>query len=627
VTQERHGVQALRESRGRLSFLAKSGQALLDASVDHHSILERVVDLVVPELADYAALREVTEDGSLQRMAVRHADPAKTELVRRLVSYQAADTPPSLAGVLQTGKSLLAAEIPPESIKAIAQDEEHLRLLTELDAASMMQVAIPARGKIVAVVSLIAAGSGRRFGPLDVLLVEDLARRAGLAIDNARLYESEHRALAEVDAARAEAEATRGSLALLLDASTVLNGSLEFEEGLSRLARFAASSVCDICLVDVLGPGGAPRRAAVEVADPEHQHLAEHLLRHCDVGPGSSSPSLRVMRTGVAELSQTVPPDLLCESSQGIGTGRMDGPQGFLSYLCVPLAARSRVLGALTLVTTDHSGRHYGDADLRLAEDLAQRAGLVLDNALLFEERSRIASILQQSLLPPELPEIPGIELAGRYRPALGEIGGDFYDVFALGRRRWLLAVGDVCGKGPEAAWLTSMVRYTLRAAAMQEVRPGRMLSMVNAAMLRQAPRFQFCTLACAVLAVREGTETLTLALGGHPRPLLLGAGGSVRQIGRAGDLLGVLEDPSFHDETTVLAAGDALAFFTDGALDASMLAGEDDAHLMATLASAAGQGAEEIATALEATVAQQRQDRAVDDLLLLVAKVQPLDP
>lgn len=614
----------LRDREAHLRFLATTGAALLEVSVDHRRALERIVELVVPELADYATLREVLEDGSLERLAVRHADPSKAGLVARLEAYQSSRPPVALLEVVATGRSRLAPEIPRQGLLEAAQDEHHLRLLEELDARSAMMVPIPARGRIVAVLSLVTAESGRTLGEADLLLAEDLARRAGLAIDNARLYEAEQRSRAEAEAARAEAEATRAALSLLVDASSLLSNSLNYEQGLVRLARLAASSICDLCLVDILDPGGTPRRVAAELADLSHQDLALVLLRRYAPVAGSSHPAVRVMATGRPEFSPEMGDEFMRETTEDAEHLRITQKLGFLSYMCIPLEARGRVLGALTLVATVFSNRRYTDGDLSLAQDLARRASLMLDNARLFEERSRIASILQQSLLPPELPQVPGADLAGRYLPAIGDIGGDFYDVFALGGGRWLLAVGDVCGKGPDAAWLTSMARYTLRAAAMQEATPAAMLRVVNAAILRQAPRLQFCTMACAVLDVSDGTARLTMALAGHPHPLLRPPDAAVTRIGIEGDLLGVLPEARYRDQTIDLAQGATVAFFSDGALAESAGTSDEDRLLAGALAAAGGGDAESTATALEAAALQVHADRPADDLLLLVLTMRP---
>src|SRR5207248_11443603 len=153
---------------------------------------------------------------------------------------------------------------------------------------------------------------------------------------------------------------------------------------------------------------------------------------------------------------------------------------GFSSLMIVPLAARGRTLGALTLVAAE-SGRHYGPADLAVAEDLARRAAQAVDNARLFTQQRHIARTLQESLLPPKLPEIPGVEVAARYEAAgLGtEVGGDFYDLFETDGE-WGVVMGDVCGKGPEAAAVTGLARYTIRAAAMRERSPSRILGILN---------------------------------------------------------------------------------------------------------------------------------------------------
>ena len=146
-------------------------------------------------------------------------------------------------------------------------------------------------------------------------------------------------------------------------------------------------------------------------------------------------------------------------------------------------------LGVLSLVT-GRSGRRFDARDLELAEELARRCGTAVDNARLYRERGYIARTLQESLLPSELPEIPGIEAAARFRPTGegNEMGGDFYDLFATGDRGWTVVVGDVCGKGPDAAAVTALARYTLRAAAMRERLPSRELHVLNEALLRQRP-------------------------------------------------------------------------------------------------------------------------------------------
>ncbi len=233
------------------------------------------------------------------------------------------------------------------------------------------------------------------------------------------------------------------------------------------------------------------------------------------------------------------------------------------------MTAHGRTIGALSFVT-GRSGRRFDGADLELAQELARRCAISVDNARLYTERAYIARTLQQSLLPVELPEIPGIESAARYRPTGdgNDVGGDFYDLFATGGRGWTVVMGDVCGKGPDAAAVTALARYTLRAAAMRERVPSRSLRILNEALLRQRDDRRFCTVAYAYLETLGVGARVGLATGGHPLPLHLHADGRVEPVGAPGTLLGVVPDPDLEDRAVVLEPGDALIFYTDGVIE-----------------------------------------------------------
>ena len=247
-----------------------------------------------------------------------------------------------------------------------------------------------------------------------------------------------------------------------------------------------------------------------------------------------------------------------------------------------------------------------------------------MDNARLYRERAYIARTLQESLLPSELPDIPGIEAAARFRPTGegNEMGGDFYDLFATGDRGWTVVVGDVCGKGPDAAAVTALARYTLRAAAMRDRLPSRGLQMLNEALLRQRADRRFCTVAYAYLEPVDGHARVGFASGGHPLPLLLRRDGTVETVGAAGTLLGVVPDPTFVDRSLELSRGDALVFFTDGVIEDRGHGALDESRLALLLGECVGAGADAIAARVENEAIGSQGGVPRDDIAVLVLKM-----
>jgi sigma-B regulation protein RsbU (phosphoserine phosphatase) len=187
------------------------------------------------------------------------------------------------------------------------------------------------------------------------------------------------------------------------------------------------------------------------------------------------------------------------------------------------------------------------------------------------EERARsLAQVLQQTFIPPSAPQVPGLDVAGAYRPAGdgSEVGGDFYDVFQVGDDEWVVAVGDVCGKGVEAAVMTAFVRHTLRGLAVQHTDPSQMLRELNTAMLAHRSD-RFCTLVVMRLLKEDDDWLVAISSAGHPLPVLISADGDVAEIGAAGSLVGVLTHPQLDDQRHVLSQGDTLLLYTDGVTEA----------------------------------------------------------
>jgi serine phosphatase RsbU (regulator of sigma subunit) len=237
-----------------------------------------------------------------------------------------------------------------------------------------------------------------------------------------------------------------------------------------------------------------------------------------------------------------------------------------------------------------------------------------------------IAETLQASILPASLPPIPGIELGAAFTPRGGdfhEVGGDFYDVFALSDGQWLMLTGDVCGKGPEAAAVTSLCRYALRALALREPSPAALLGDLNEVMLRHHTDGRFATVAICRLGIDDDGAHALLALGGHPQPLVLHTDGSVETVGLPGTLVGAVRVEKFGEEASVhLQPGDALIFYTDGVTEARNNAGEMF-DLQAFLGQCQGERAEEMARNIQQAVLTHQGERVpYDDVAILIARV-----
>ena len=274
---------------------------------------------------------------------------------------------------------------------------------------------------------------------------------------------------------------------------------------------------------------------------------------------------------------------------------------------------------------TDRRGRPAGE--LVVLRDITERvrAEQVLEQLL--AERSRVAAALQASLVPADLAAIPDSELATRYQPAGDgrEIGGDFFDVFSLDDETWGVVLGDVSGKGAEAAAVTAQTRYTLRTLADPRHRPSRTLRDLNARLLDSTESERHCTLVFAHVRPSDGGLTITLSLAGHHPPLVVRADGTVEAVGQLGSVLGLLEEIELHDSRTTLYPGDMFFLFTDGLVEA-----RDGPELFGTervagmLSQLRHLSADDLATELVNAAHRFHGHELADDLAVLMLRVLP---
>lgn len=353
---------------------------------------------------------------------------------------------------------------------------------------------------------------------------------------------------------------------LLAEAGRELSSSLDYEQTLQRVARLAVPDFADWCGVRIRGAGELLDQVAVAHVDPAKVTLAREF--------GERYPSRLSDPRGVAEVIRTGEPQVINITEELLAATDASEEQiefvrqlEMRSLLIVPLAVAGKPpIGALTLVRAE-SGRAFTDDDLTTALELGRRAGTAVENARLYTELSQIAGTLQQSLLPPELPDLPGVRLASLYRAAgtQNDVGGDFYDVFAV-PSGWVAVVGDVAGRGAEAAALTSLARYTLRTASRLLDDPLGAVQQLNLALLERS-RLSLVSV-CYVLVREDGDQmSADVILAGHPPAYRLHEG-EPEPVGAFAPFLGLEDTGGWQISSVELAAGDQLVLYTDGVTD-----------------------------------------------------------
>ena len=486
-------------------------------------------------------------------------------------------------------------------------------------ARSLVTVPFLVDGRVTGVLGA-AATTPDRFDGSDAARLQQVADRVAMSLERARLSELERR--------------RRGRIGFLAEASELLASTLDQEKTISLIAQLIVPRLAAWCAVLLADDAGDLRPAYVWHADESLIDSLADLLRI--VTPPEADQAGRSWSLAVGSVA-----DLGDEAAGLISDAAW----------CFPLAARGRSLGVVVI------GRPRGDRPpreaLELTEDLARRAALALDNALLYQQQQLTSQALQRSLLPPELPRIPGVDLAVAHEVAGegNEVGGDFYDVYPAGPNRWRFAIGDVCGTGPEAAAVTGLARHALRILAREGHDVADVVGRLNELILEEGPRARFITLLHGELTVlgpapvsgtpaRPGPPAgaapavrLRLVSAGHPLPLLLrarppagetGATAPPRAAAEPQPLLGVLGDLSFTAQTVDLFPGDLLLSVTDGITERRNAAGrllDDEDGLARVLARCGGLNAGAVAARIKRAAEDFGAGPRTDDMALLVLR------
>jgi GAF domain-containing protein len=521
--------QALRASLAELERTHDDLRFVLDVTTtaagirDTDAMLDAMVRLAVPRLADIAVI-DLLEDGALRRVAastVRSLDPE--DVASMLVAY----TPPAGSAhpvaVAATGTEVRGADFVADVRRSGASDVSHLR---RLSISAYVCVPLRSNGATLGVLTLLDAGGRPAIRPDDADLARDLAWRVAVVLESHRLYESTR-----------DAELR---LSVLARAGELLTGSLRVESVADHLAELTVPGLGDVCEVHLIADDGSisllGSDGPVDVATPPVV-VADVLRRRTAVAVDEGDGALRTVLS------------------------RDTGQQLRWASVC-PLIADAEAIGALTV-----AGYGPPPPARSVLPLLAGRGALALDNARRFARERTVAETLQLSLLPRHLPTVAGLDLAACYHPGArgAEVGGDWYDVIPFADGRTGLVMGDVMGRGIPAAVVMGTLRSSLRAFAVQDLGPGRVLDLLTA-LLAAEDDLPFATIFFGMFEPASGI--MTYASAGHCPVLTADPGGTTTLEQSIDPPVGVPFDGSYGEHTVVLPAESTLVLYTDGLVE-----------------------------------------------------------
>ena len=523
----------------RLNRLASvSADLLASGTIDQVSavVTEQLTDAAGATVGSFSLL---VDDETLALIGIRGGTEG---VASRWATYPlsgstpAADCVRSRRPLLLDGRAQIRARYP--TLESAAEGER-----------SIVCLPLVVGDRDLGVVSLSFPGR-RVVDTAELLFLELLVAMCAHAVDRIQAQE-----------AAADREA---KLAFLAEASVQLSGDLDYESTLTAVAEAAVPWFADWCAIS-LADDGRLRNIAVAHADPGHAYLVEELQTKYATDPDSELGTHQVLRTGRSELVPEISDEMLALTAYDDEHLRLLRALTFRSALICPLKSDGRVLGVVTWVAGEH-GRRFGPADLAFGEDLARRAAVAIDNAQLHSELRDVALRLQQAVLPERLPDLPGWTTAVVYRPAgRTDVGGDFYDVIDLGGGRVAMFVGDVMGRGVQAASVMAQMRSAIRTLVALDPDPAEVMGSLDLVFDR-LELDHLVTVAYAVTDPVAGTAQVINA--GHPAPLILRLDGSIEIVANDETMLLGAGGGARDVVTLSLDPGDTILLYTDGLVE-----------------------------------------------------------
>ncbi|HYT37390.1 MAG TPA: PAS domain S-box protein [Ktedonobacteraceae bacterium] len=380
-----HDISERKQAEERQRLLNEASN-MLASSLDQQITLHEIAQIIVPTLADYCRIAVLDDNQQIKEISVNHIDPEKITLVRALYEQykDRTDTTHGLQRLLETGKPELISNVSGSILAPVQDNPELLTIVHTLGLQSYMGVPLIARGKTIGAITFSSVQPHRRYTTNDLLFAQDLARLVALTLDNARLYQKAQDEIAE----RRQIE---NNLLFLSEASKILAASLDHQTTFANIARLAVPHIADWCSVDMRTEHGIQQLALAHV-DPEKMQWAQELSQKNPPDPNARSGIPNVLRTGKPAFNPNISDDVLVAAARDEEELALMRILGITSAMIVPLLVRGNASGAITFVTAE-SGRHYTPADLSMAEELASRAALAIENAHLYTEAQNAIGI------------------------------------------------------------------------------------------------------------------------------------------------------------------------------------------------------------------------------------------
>jgi serine phosphatase RsbU (regulator of sigma subunit) len=599
---EPNGMRAAAAARTEDRLRALQQVSLeLTAAVSIEQVVAFVIDrLDAPTAAPSRGVwLRTAGGGDLELVAQRGMLSAAVERFRRIPL--SADLPGAVAA--RERRTIVSA--------APADADERFEALHDVPRSTTGFAAIPLL-ESHSCVGVIGIGVDGVLDDRDLGFFEAVAAQVAQTIVRIRLSEREQERRAELE--------------FLVHLTDTALRAVDHLDLMHQVCEGAVPTLGDFCSLHYLPEDGDAALVAFAHVDETKAALLQALQAANPYDPDGTFGVPAAIRTGrtqfVPQVTSQLIDDLIASAQLPIDDATsIFGERAVTSVITVPLRSRRRIVGAMQFVTGE-SGREYDQDDVALAQVVAGRVAAALDAAWLSDQHRNIAVTLQQALLPPALPTIPGLDIAARYWPAgMSAVGGDFYDVFAIGDECWALVIGDVCGSGPDAAALTSIARHTVRAAARHGFDADELMIWLNEAVLH-SNRDLFCTACYATLVADDGGWLLMSTAAGHPLPIIAKRDGPAT-VGEPGTLLGAFDEITTTTGRARLHSGDVLVLYTDGITDLPPphgITAEELAEFISQLRDLSS--AEEIAEAIHRSLLDRVPDRSrQDDVALVVIR------